>query len=252
VGGIRDMQFKEELNKILEVEEIVKYINEQEKIYIENMFNSMEEEFEAAYEFENNRNRIGIVIFYNIVMINEDLRKRKLGETKSSVFGFKNLAKILGISEKSLYELNNKFNEKFPQYKDKIKENKNKIEGEDGKLNKLQNSLIRNISKNRRKTEPQQINMRTLATIFKYTYEYLKVLYVDKNAIKITEFLTHVQLNLFLAGHKVEQEKLEELFGESLKYLDVTLTDGRNEEDFVKVKDNYGNIENKVFIEFRR
>lgn len=91
-----------------------------------------------------------------------------------------------------------------------------------------------------------------LVRIFNCTLYCLQYLYSDKSAIKIKEFLGHVQANIYIAGYDVKEKKLVELFGEIAKDTDIILTTGRNKEDFIKVKDIYGNYENKVYVELRR
>ncbi|OPZ91678.1 MAG: hypothetical protein BWY74_01889 [Firmicutes bacterium ADurb.Bin419] len=61
-----------------------------------------------------------------------------------------------------------------------------------------------------------------------------------------------MQANIYIAGYDVKEKKLVELFGEIAKDTDIILTTGRNKEDFIKVKDIYGNYENKVYVELRR
>ena len=246
------MEIRSYIIEILNSSMIIQYLSETEKEYIISEYAMGEEAFEEAFRFENEKIRIAVSIFYNIVLKRSDIKNRKLVDSKICVFTIKNLAKIFSISEKGLYKSNNILYEKFPEFKESSKKHGDAVSEEVEKINKILEPILRSLKNHRRKTEPQAVSQKNLINIFLTTFEFIKLLYPDKGAIKIKEYLAHVQLNLFLAGHNVQEEKLESIFGEFVKHLNLALTDGRNEEDFIKVKDNYGKVENKVYIELGR
>lgn len=208
-------------------------------------FEKIKENFD---EFKNKYNKnleelqideevLSAIIFYNIIKLHSDLKNRKRSkESKACIFSIKNLSDLVGISSKTF----SKFNLDLLMEKEstQIKDEK---------------SLVKLISKNRRKTKPVDLTKRNLINIFNYNYQYLSFLYSDKSAIKIKEYLIHVKVSLYLAGYiDISIEKLQELFGEYCMYLNMQLTDGRNSEDFVKVKNKLGNEDFKVYIELMR
>ncbi|MDW8802471.1 hypothetical protein P8V03_15080 [Clostridium sp. A1-XYC3] len=244
------MTIKEEMEKLFELEEISDYLNKEEKKYIIRLFKEYEKIFQKAYEFENNKDRIAVIIFYNLLITDEEIKNRKMKDSSKLMFSLKNLSKITQLPEKSLYVINNKFQQRFSNLiKDIISKNTGKM---DESFSKLVENLLKNIKKHRRKIDNQQISNKVMMNIFLTTFENVKSLYSDKNAIKIKEYLIHMQANMILAGYNVDEEKLEEIFSQFSKHLGFELSDGRNEEDFVAVKDIYGKCDNKVYIEFRR
>lgn len=244
------MTIRQEIEKLIEIEEISNYLNKEEKKYIMKLFKENEKDFQKVYEFENNQDRIATIIFYNLLITSNELKNRKIKDSSKLMFSLKNLSKTIQLPEKSLYAINNNFQQRFSNLIEDL--NIKNVNDVDEVANRLIENLLKNIKKRRRKTDNQQISNRTMMNIFLTTFENVKALYSDKNAIKIKEYLVHMQANMILAGYNVDEEKIEQIFSEFSKYLGLELTDGRNEEDFVKIKDVYGKYDNKVYIEFRR
>lgn len=244
------MTVKEALIEILNNDGISQQLSLDEKNIIMEYYSRFEDQFEKEYQWEDSKNKIAGIILYNIVQSDNDLKKRKSFDNKGLLFSIKSISSIIGIGEKAFYKLNNEFKEKFSYFNKSPKE---KSDAKEETINENRLSpLINTIKKCRRKSEPPPLNKGMLVRIFNYTLYCLQYLYSDKSAIKIKEFLGHVQANIYIAGYDVKEKKLTELFGEIAKDTDIILTAGRNKEDFIKVKDIYGNYENKVYVELRR
>lgn len=243
------MTVKEALIEILNNNEISQHLSLDDRNIIMECYSRFEEQFEKEYQFEDSKCKIAGVILYNIVQLNNDLKKRKSADNKGLLFSIKSISLITGIGEKTFYRLNNEFKEKFSYFNKKSTKEKDNEKEET--INENRFPLINAIKKCRRKSSPPQLNKGMLIQIFNCTLYCLQYLYTDKSAIKIKEFLCHVQVNIYIAGYDVKEKKLVELFGEIAKDTDIILTAGRNKEDFIKVKDIYGNYENKVYVELR-
>lgn len=232
------MSIEEKILELIKHEKISKYLNSKEK----NKILKETQKYKKIYE-ENKTNkddeRLACIILYNIVSQEEDLKNKKLENENKKVFTMKNLSSMIDISDRTFSALNKRFFKKD----NKSKKRKNKSEF---------NSLNKIIKKYKRHSKPLDLTNKKIIGIFKYNYEYLKFLYSDKTAIKIKEYISHIYMSLFLAGYNVEYKKVEELFGDYCKYLNIILTDGRDSKDFVKIKDIYDNEDFKVYIEFMR
>lgn len=241
------MLIREEIEKVLNIEEIKSYLKKEEKKYIISEYKKKEKSLEKEYEFENSKDKIAIVVLYNIIMSNQELKNRKIKDSTKLVFSLKNLASITHKSEKGLYKLNSEFDNKFKKLVDG-----NIDETDESGTNKIIENLLKNIKKYRRKIEINEISNKTMINILLMVFQSTKMLYTDKTAIKIKEYLAHVQAAMVIAGYNVDEYKIEQIFCELSKHLEIEFTDGRNEEDFVKIKDIYGKYDSKAYIEFGR
>ncbi|OFI07129.1 hypothetical protein CLOACE_05340 [Clostridium acetireducens DSM 10703] len=236
------MDFDDRILQLLNNDKISKYLDEKEKNNVIREFQKYKGKYEK-YKTDKNAKILSYIIFYNVINKNDTLKKKKLENSKKKIFTIKNLASILKISEKSFSKLNKEiFNKNI---------NVQKYNNKDKNLNEFKN-INKIIKKYKRNTKAPNLTKKGLIAIFKINYEYLKFLYSDKTAIKIKEYLANVYMNLSLAGYNIEYSKLEELFGEYFKYLNIVVTDGRSSKDFVKIKDIYNNENFKVYIEFMR
>ncbi|NME94795.1 hypothetical protein [Clostridium cochlearium] len=229
------MSIEDKVLELIKYEKISKYINEKER----NKILEESQKYKKIYDENKNDERVVCIILYNIILQYEDLKNKKLENGNKKVFTIKNLSSMIGISDRTFSTLNKKIFKKD----NKTKKGKNKSEF---------NSVNKIIKKYKRHSKPSDLTKKKIIGIFKYNYEYLKLLYSDKTAIKIKEYIAHIYMSLFLAGYNIEYEKIEELFGRYCKYLNIVLTDGRDSKDFVKIKDIYDNEEFKVYIEFMR
>lgn len=238
----------------MQIDSLSFYLSDADKNYLLDYYEKFEIDFEREYASAKNKNLIAGVIFYNIILTDKNLKNRKQNTTnKKVVFSMKFVASLLDTSTGIISRLNSKFHEKFSHFqKVALKDKKAKAAPKDKKEDKYLSLIVKLIKKSKRKTETPKLTKNILLKMLNLTCEYLKVFYSDKNAIKIKDYLTHLQVNLFIAGYKVDESKLKELFGDFHIDAGLSLTDGRNHNDFVKVKDIYGNIENKVYIDFRR
>jgi hypothetical protein len=108
--------------------------------------------------------------------------------------------------------------------------------------------IVPDICKSRRKEKPKQIIKSILISIFNETLTYSKLLYSDKEKIKIKEYLAHVQVNLYMAGYDVTEIKMQQIFTDFFVELDFDLEEGSDEEDFIAVREMNGNVIIREYI----
>jgi hypothetical protein len=84
--------------------------------------------------------------------------------------------------------------------------------------------------------------------IFQDTHRLLSHLYSDKTHVEILHYLTHIELNLALAGYAVAREVIRDQFGRLFRHLGFQPAKGRDPHKFVHVQDAFGRQEPFVLL----
>lgn len=119
------------------------------------------------------------------------------------------------------------------------------------KGSKKEESILKDISTNKSMDIRQRITNKDFIDFSKNTLNSLKFIYKDSNSIKIKVFISHLTSNLYIANYDLSYERISNLFGELASYMGFVFEDGRDNNDFVPIKNYDGNIFNKVFIKLR-
>jgi hypothetical protein len=77
-------------------------------------------------------------------------------------------------------------------------------------------------------------------TMFRGIHRLLAHLYHEKTYIEIVQYLTHVEVNLILAGYQVTRQEIAIRFGTLFPRLGFQAAKGRNVRKFVYVQDVFG------------
>ncbi len=91
-----------------------------------------------------------------------------------------------------------------------------------------------------RPTAPPALDDPGWIAIFQDTHRLLSHLYGDKTHVEIRHYLSHVELNLALAGYTVAQEFIQDQFGKLFHRLDLQPAKGRDLRKFVYLQDAFG------------
>lgn len=225
------MNIQENVLNLLSKDSLVNYIDENIKLKIVSKLKNYKN-LDKIPNKNYSKEVLSAIFLYKICCSDKSLKSLKIGNTKRLLFSIKNLSSLIDISEKKFSKLNKE------------------LDLSEQTSNKTNITITKTIQKYRRNTPPLELTKKRLINIFMYNYKYLKILYPDKTAIKIKEYLANIHIQLFMAGYDISYDKLEELFGEYYIYLGIILSDGRNSKDFVKIKDIYKKYYFKVYMEF--
>lgn len=119
------------------------------------------------------------------------------------------------------------------------------------KGNKTEDNILKDISKNKSMDIRQRITNKDFIDFSKNTLNSLKFIYKDCNSIKIKIFISHLASNLYIANYDLSYDRISNLFSELGSYMDFVFEDGRDNNDFIPIKNYDGNVFNKVFIKLR-
>jgi len=99
-----------------------------------------------------------------------------------------------------------------------------------------------------RPATPPALDDSTWIAIFRGTHRLLSPLYGDKTHIDIVHYLSHVELNLALAGYTVARELIRDQFGKVFSRLGLQPAKGRDPHKFVYLEDVFGSREPFVLL----
>lgn len=102
--------------------------------------------------------------------------------------------------------------------------------------------------KRARATPPPDLDDSTWISIFQETHRLLSHLYSDRTHVEILRYLSHVELNLSLAGYTVEWESIRDQFGKLFSHLGLWPAKGRDSRKFVYLQDVFGMREPFVLL----
>lgn len=99
-----------------------------------------------------------------------------------------------------------------------------------------------------RPTAPPALDDPGWIAVFRDTHRLLSHLYGDKTHVEIRHYLSHVELNLALAGYSVAREFIQDQFGKLFHRLDLQPAKGRDPHKFVHLQDGFGTREPFVLL----
>ena len=99
-----------------------------------------------------------------------------------------------------------------------------------------------------RPAAPPPLDPPAWIAIFRETHRLLSHLYGDKTHVEILHYLSHVELNLALAGYTVVRETIRDQFGKLFSRLGLQPAKGRDPHKFVYLQDIFGRQEPFVLL----
>ncbi|OPZ91677.1 MAG: hypothetical protein BWY74_01888 [Firmicutes bacterium ADurb.Bin419] len=94
---MHSLTVKEALIEILNNDGISQHLSQEDKNIIIEYYSRFEEQFEKEYILEDSKNRIAGIILYNLVQLDDELKKRKSADNKGLLFSIKSISLIIGI-----------------------------------------------------------------------------------------------------------------------------------------------------------
>lgn len=99
-----------------------------------------------------------------------------------------------------------------------------------------------------RSSGPPALDDPVWIAIFRETHRLLSHLYGDKTHVEILHYLSHVELNLALAGYTVARESIRDQFGKLFSRLGLQPAKGRDPHKFIYLQDVFGMQEPFVLL----